>query len=170
MAPLLRYFPLLFLSTLPVLEAATVLLNGGFTGSLASWTTTGTLFNTGDSAVFSDSVASPVSIFQSGAVTAGIGGMELTFDFLNSLSPAVPGGFLADSFFATLYLGASPFGPSLAGGLFDLDSSGAFNIVPGATFGPSPKGASWIRFNLAQAAFPAFSAPGVATISANLGR
>ena len=78
---------------------------------------------------------------------------------------------MPDAFFATLYLGASPFGPTLAGGsfdqavgLFDLDSSGAFNVASGAAFGPSPKGAGWTRYSLSQVMAPG-SPAGYATLA-----
>ena len=83
----------------------------------------------------------------------------------------VPTGFVADAFFATLYFGTAPFGATLAGGsfeqavgLFDLDSSGAFNVAPGATFGPSPKGAGWTRYTLSQVMAPG-SPAGFATLA-----
>jgi hypothetical protein len=154
------------------LWAASILTNGGFNGSLSSWTDSGTVFNTGDSAVFSDSVATPTAIFQSGALPLDLISMELVFDVFNGVSPSVIGGFLPDSFYATLYLGVAPFGSSLAGGnfdqavgLFDMDSAGAFNTAAGALFGPSPKGAGWARFTLSQTTAPGFTGPGFATVA-----
>jgi hypothetical protein len=154
------------------LGAASILINGEFSGSLSSWTTSGTVFNTGNSAVFSDSVSPAVTVFQSGSFPGSLVRLELSFDFFNGLSPSVPPGFVPDGFFATLYLGASPFGPTLVGGifdqalgLFDLDSSGAFNPAPGASFSASPKGAGWTRFTLSQASSPAFTSPGFATVA-----
>lgn len=77
------------------LRAAAILTNGGFTGSLSSWTASGTLFNTGDAAVFSDAVAAPTSIFQSGALPLDLISLELVFDVFNGLSPSVIGGVFA---------------------------------------------------------------------------
>ena len=154
------------------LRAAAILTNGGFTGSLSSWTASGTLFNTGDAAVFSDAVAAPTSIFQSVAFPLDLISLELVFDVFNGLSPSVIGGFLPDSFYVTLYIGVAPFGSSLAGGsfdqavgLFDLDSAGAFNTAVGASFGLSPKGAGWTRFTLNRTTAPGFSGPGFATVA-----
>ena len=168
----LRSCLLLALSPLTGAEAATILSNGEFTGSLAAWTTTGTVFNTGDAAVFADGASATVSLFQTGALPAGVVSLALTFDYFNGLSPTVAGGFLRDTFFATLYGGGQPFGPTLAGGvydqvlgLFDLDANGAFNVVPGSSFEPSPKGAGWTRYTLTQTGEPAFMGPGFATVA-----
>ena len=164
---------LLLLFGLPALElrAASILSNGDFTGSTASWTTSGTVVNTGDAAVFSDSVATPTSMYQSGVLARDLSRIDLVFDLFNRLSATVPTGFVADAFFATLYFGTAPFGATLAGGsfeqavgLFDLDSSGAFNVAPGATFGPSPKGAGWTRYTLSQVMAPG-SPAGFATLA-----
>ena len=170
-----RFLPILCALVLVIplhLGATSILTNGEFTGSLSSWTPGGTVFNTGDTAVFSDSVATPTSLFQSGAILGSIEGFELSFDFLNGLSANVPSGFLPDSFFATLYLGSSPFGPTLPGGvfdqavaLFDMDASGPFNAASGSVFGPSPKGSGWSRFTLALDTAPAFTGPGYATVA-----
>jgi len=170
-----RFMPILLLLAYSVpahLKASSILVNGDFTGTLDFWTAGGTVFNTGDTAVFSDSVATPVSIFQSGAVPGSLVAVELSFDFLNGLSSSTLSGFLPDSFFATLYLGSSAFGPTLAGGvfdqaiaLFDLDASGPFNAAAGADFGPSPKGGAWSRFTLTLDTIPVFTGPGFATIA-----
>lgn len=153
-------------------HAAFVLTNGDFTGNLDSWISFGTVFNTGDAAVFSDSVATPASLHQSGAVSGDLIAVELSFDFLNGLSTSVPGGFLADSFYATLYFGTLAFGPTLIGGtfdqalgLFDLDSSGPFHVADGATFGASPKGLGWTRYTLMYPTAPAFTGPGFVTLA-----
>jgi hypothetical protein len=164
--------PLLLLTPTAGLQAASVLSNGEFTGSLASWTTSGTIFNTGDTAVFSDSAPTPLSIFQTGVLPPGFGGFELSFDFLDGLSASVPFGFLPDAFFGTLYLGGSPFGPTLAAGvydqaigLFDLDAFGLFNVVPGGAFGPSPKGGAWRRFSLTRVMPSGVTLPEFATVA-----
>jgi hypothetical protein len=163
---------LFFLASTAGLKAASILTNGEFTGSLASWNSSGTVLNTGDSAVFSDSGATPLSIFQSGGLPADFVRLELSFDYLEGLSPSVPFGFLPDAFFGTLYLGGSPFGPTLAGGvydlaigLFDLDDFGLFNVVPGAVFGPSPKGAGWTRFSFTREMPGGFALPKFATVA-----
>ena len=173
--PVLQFILLLLIALPPRLEAATVvnlLNNGEFTGSLAGWTSAGTVFNTGDTAVLADSAAVPVAVLQTGSLPDGVVELLLTFDYLDGLSTAVSGGFLRDTFFATLYGGGQPFGGTLAGGvyeqavgLFDLDANGVFNVAPGGSFGPSPKGAGWTRFTLTQAATPAFAAPGFATVA-----
>jgi hypothetical protein len=157
---------------LPRLEAASVLSNGEFTGSLAGWSVTGTVFNTADAAVLTDVAASPVAVFQTGGLPTGTYELQLAFDFRNGLSPTVAGGFLRDTFFATLYYGRQPFGSSLAGGvfeqvlgLFDVDANGAFNVAPGASFGPSPKGLGWTRYTLTHLTNPAFAEPGFATVA-----
>ena len=153
-------------------DAANLLLNDTFTGSLTSWTTSGTVFNTGDSAVFSDSVTTPTSIFQSVIVPSDFIGFDLEFDVFNGLSSTVLPGNVPDVFFATMYLGVDPFGPSLAGGvhdqiipLFDLDHNGGFNLAAGASFGPSPKGAGWTRYTLSRSTAPAFTDPGYLTVA-----
>lgn len=153
-------------------RAAGLLLNHDFNGSLASWTTSGTVFNTGNAAVFSDSVAGPASIFQSVIVPEDFEGFDLTFDFFNGLSSTVVPGNVPDALFATLYLGSDPFGTSLAAGtfdeaiaLFDMDHSGAFNLAAGATLTASPKGPGWLRYNLARVTAPAFAYPGNLTVA-----
>lgn len=166
---------LLVTCLLPVkqeLRAASLLLNDTFTGSLTSWTASGTVFNTGDAAVFSDSVATPASIFQSVAVPADFTGFDLTFDVFNGLSSTVLSGFVPDTFFATIFLGTAPFGPALSGGLFDMviplfdmDHTGGFNLTAGASFGPSPKGAGWTRYTLSKTTAPAFTDPGYLTVA-----
>lgn len=150
-------------------HAANLLINGDFTGSLSSWTVSNTVFNTGDAAIFSDSVASPVSMFQS---VEGPTGFSLSFDYFNGLSSTVLGGFVPDTFFATLFLGTTPFGSTLAGGtyaeaipLFDLDSSGAFNLASGTILGASPKGTGWTRYTLHRETAPAFTSPVVMTLA-----
>jgi len=154
------------------LRAAGLMLNSDFTGSLSSWTAAGTVFNTGDTAVFSDSVATPTSIFQTAAAPSAFTGFDLSFDVFNGLSSTVPGGFVPDSFFATLYLGSSPFGATLAGGafdvaiaLFDMDFSGGYNLASGASFGPSPKGSGWTRYSLSRVTAPTFTDPGFLTLA-----
>lgn len=160
------------ISWLPGLEAATLLTNGEFTSSLAGWTQQGAVFNPANAAALSDTTAGPAAIFQSGDLPEGEVSLMLTFDFLDGLSPTAAGGFLRDTFFATLYLGDQPFGSTLAGGvyaqamgLFDLDSNGAFNVAAGASIGASPKGAGWARFTLMQPATPAITGPGFATVA-----
>ena len=154
------------------LSAANGIGNGEFTGGLSQWITSGTLFNTGDTAVFSDSVSTPLALFQSSAVPGSLVAVELSFDILNGMSSVTTSGFLPDSFFATLYLGSSAFGTNLPGGvfdqaiaLFDMDASGPFNTASGATFSPSPKGAGWSRFTLTLDTAPAFTGPGHATVA-----
>lgn len=149
--------------------AVNLITNGDFTGSVSSWTSAGTVFNTGDAAVFSDSVATPVSLFQSTAVPSGFTGFSLSFDYFNGLSPTALDGFVPDTFFATLYLGATPFGTTLANGsydeavpLFDLDAGGAFNLPAGAILDASAKGAGWTRYTLHRATVPE---PGFITLA-----
>lgn len=150
-----------------------MLENGEFTSSLVGWTASGTVFNTGDVAALTDvGNATAVSIFQSAGLPEGVVALMLTFDYRDGLSRTVAGGFLRDTFFATLYGGSQPFGSSLAGGvyeralgLFDLDANGLFNVFPGASFGPSPKGAGWTRYTLTQATGPGFTGPGFATVA-----
>jgi hypothetical protein len=150
-------------------HAANLMINGDFTGSLSSWTVTSTAFNTGGAAIFSDSVSSPVSIFQS---VEGPTGFSLSFDYFNGLSSTVLGGFVPDTFYATLFLGTTPFGSTLAGGtydevipLFDLDSSGAFNLAAGTILGSSPKGTGWTRYTLHRETAPAFTSPVFMTLA-----
>jgi autotransporter-associated beta strand protein len=152
---------------------ANVLSNGDFTGSLSGWTEEGTVFNTGNQAVFSDSVASPTGLFQSVAVGAEFAGFQISFDVLTGgLSPTVSPGFLPDSFFATVYLGTSVFGPSLSGAafdesvaLFDQDRDGFFGVAAGATFGASPKGSQWTRYTLTMATAGLFAGAGFLTVA-----
>ncbi len=159
--------------SLPPAEAANVLVNGEFTGSVTGWTNEGaTVFNTGDSAVFSDSVASASGLFQSVAILADTVRFEIVFDLRNLLSNSIPPGQLPDVFFGSLYLGTTPFGASLNSAtfdqyynLFDLDSNGFDNLPEGAAIGSSPKGPEWVRYSLNLATTPAFSTPGFATLS-----
>lgn len=150
--------------------ASSLMVNHEFTGSLSGWTVSGTVFNTGASAVFSDSVASPTSIFQS-VFVSDFEGFDLAFDFSNGLSSSTQSGFVPDAFFATIYLGTAPFGPTLAGGVFDqaialydLDHTGAFNLAAGAALGVSPKGAGWTRYTLTRQTAPSFTDPGYMTV------
>jgi len=170
-----RYLPLCFFLAFQDSKGATILLNGNFTGSLVPWTAVGTVFNTGNSAVLSDDMATLESIFQTGMVPSEAMGFELSFDFLDSVSTTLFEGFLPDTFFATLYLGSSSFGPTLeagtfdvALGLFDMDSNGVFNVAAGAMFGPSPKGVGWSRLSLFAENFPGLAAPGFATVAFEL--
>jgi hypothetical protein len=135
-------------------RAANVVVNGEFAGSLAPWKVEGTGFNTGSSGVLSDSLSFRSALFQSIAVDAN-SGLVLEFDLLNGLSSSAGGGFVPDSFYATLYLGSQPFGPTISGSvfdtafaLFDMDSTGSFAVAAGGSFGPSPKGSGWSRFTL----------------------
>lgn len=148
-----------------------VITNGEFTGSLASWTVEGTIFNTGNQAVFSDSVATPTGLFQSVEVGEEFAGFEISFDVLSGLSPTVPLGSVLDSFFATLYLGRTAFGASLGSGvfdesvgLFDVDANGFFGVAAGATFGASPKGVGWTRYTLRSATAGLFEGAGFLTV------
>jgi hypothetical protein len=135
-------------------RAANVVVNGEFSGSLAPWKVEGSVFNTGSSGVLSDSLSFRSVLFQSIAVDAN-SGLVLEFDLLNGLSSSAGGGFVPDSFYATLYFGTQAFGPTISGSvfdtafaLFDMDSSGGFAVASGGSFGPSPKGAGWSRFTL----------------------
>lgn len=156
----------------PEASASSILQNGEFVGTLVPWTVEGIVGNTGDTAVFSDSANSRVTVFQTAPVPAGFTGFTLSFDFIGALSPAVSQGFVLDTFFATAYFGSNAFGPSIAGGvfdqsisLFDFDANGVFNSAPGAAFGPSPKGAGWTRFVLTRTTAPAFTNPGFTTVA-----
>lgn len=156
----------------PGVDAASLLDNGEFTGSLEPWIVEGVAGNTGDTLVFADGASAQTGVFQTAAVPPGFSGFQLSFDFTSSLSPEVGQGFLLDTFFSSLYLGSDDFGLSIAGGdfdlaisLFDLDANGVFNPAPGATLGPSPKGAGWTQFSLSQITAPGFVAPGFATVA-----
>lgn len=149
-----------------------VITNGEFTG-LGGWTADGTVFNTGNQAVFSDSVASPVGLLQTVAVGAEFAGFEISFDVLTTgLSPTVPASFLADSFYGTVYLGTAAFGPTFGAGvfeesvdLFSLDAAGFFGVATGATFGASSKGAGWTRYTLRSATAGLFEGEGFLTVA-----
>ncbi len=155
-----------------VAPAAGIVSNGEFTGSLAGWNQEGVIFNTGNQAVFSDSVTTPTGLFQTVAVGEEFAGFQISFDVLNGLSPTVPTGFLPDSFFATVYLGSNAFGPTLAGGvfdeavaLFDLDAGGFFGVAADATLGASSKGAGWTRYTLTAATAGLFEGAGFLTVA-----
>jgi autotransporter-associated beta strand protein len=143
--------------------AATLLSNGDFSGSLTSWTADGTVFNTGDQAVFSDSVATPTALFQTVAVGAEFAGFEISFDVLNGLSPTVTEGYVLDSFYASVYFNQSPAGPALD--LFSVDADGFFGIAEGATFGVSAKGANWTRYTLRASTSGLFEGEGFLTVA-----
>ena len=185
--PLLRRSPGLFhaacaaglISSAP---AANLVINGEFTASLSPWTVSGIPFNTGDTAVFTDNAPPPadpaaptVSLFQTALAPQGYQQFRLSFDYLNALSPDVPTGFLADTSFATLYLGDTAFGASLGTGIFDealglvdIDAKGTFNVFPGSVFSPSPKGAGWTRYSLTRSVDPAITSPHFFTIAFEL--
>jgi hypothetical protein len=137
------------------LPAASIVTNGGFTGTLSPWLSEGTIFNTGDAAVFADSTSTRLALFQSAPIPTDTIEITVSFDFFNALSPTTPDGTVRDTFFATIYLGRNPFGSALDSAqfdkalpLFDLDAAGVFNAIPGATFGPSSKGVGWTKFQL----------------------
>jgi autotransporter-associated beta strand protein len=150
-----------------------VMTNGEFTGSLEGWTMEGAVFNTGNQAVFSDSVATPTGVFQTVGVGEEFAGFEISFDALTGgLSPTVPASFLADSFYATVYLGAAVFGPTISAGVFEesvdllsQDASGFFGVAAGATFGPSSKGVGWTRYTLRSATAGLFEGAGFLTVA-----
>ncbi len=130
------------------------------------------MFDTGSQAVFADSVATPTALFQTVAVGAEFAGFQLSFDVLNGLSPTVPEGAFPDSFFATVYLGTSAFGPSLdsavfdeAVALFDMDAGGFFGVAAGATFSASPKGSAWTRYTLTFDTTGVFEGGGFLTVA-----
>lgn len=135
-------------------RAANAVVNGEFATSLTPWRVEGSVFNTGSSGVLSDSLSFRSVLFQSIPVDAN-SGLVLEFDLLNGLSSSAGGGFVPDSFYATLYFGSQAFGSTISGSvfdtafaLFDMDSTGSFALASGGSFGPSPKGAGWSRFTL----------------------
>lgn len=145
-------------------RSASVVVNGEFASSLTTWTVEGSMFNTGASAVFSEALPPRSAIFQSILVNES-SGFQLTLDCLNGLASGAGGGFVPDTFFATIYFGTQPFGATISGSvfdtalaLFDMDALGPFGVAPGGSFGPSPKGSGWSRFTLDRAAGPGFSA------------
>jgi hypothetical protein len=156
-------------------NAASVVINGSFTGSLSPWIPEGQIANTGGIAAFSDESSARLALFQTAAVPGDTIGITVSFDVLNGLSASTPPGTLRDTFFATIYLGKNPFGPSIDGAafdavlpLFDLDSSGPFNAIDGAVFGPSPKGAGWTRFQLTRTTQGDLDEPAFLTIAFEL--
>jgi hypothetical protein len=153
-------------------SAASILNNGEFLGTLAPWTIQGVAGNTGDTAILTDESSAAVAVFQTVAMPQEFSGFTLFFDFIDGLSPAVTEGFLLDTFFATVYIGADSFGPTIEGArfdesvdLFNLDANGVFGAAAGATIGPSPKGVGWSQFSLSRTISAGVTGPKFATVS-----
>ena len=144
------------LSSTLSLPAANILLNSGFSEGTVGWQTEGTLFNTGESAVFSDQGGDRAVLFQTAGVPVDSTlSLVLSFDFLNALSPTVPVGGTPDSLFVSCFLGPGAFGGSFSGGVFevvvevlDADFRGSANLPGGMIVSASPKGAGWTHYQL----------------------
>ncbi len=130
---------------------AAVVDNGTFDSGLDSWSTSGSAVPSSGIAVLTDSGATRSLLYQ--PVAAASGAFTLSFDFRGALSATVPDGAVADTFFASIYFADSLAALDVPGGvfadslaLFDLDSTGAFNV--NGTLGASSKGADWVKFTL----------------------
>jgi hypothetical protein len=134
---------------------ANQLTNGGFDTDLSGWNWSGVVAQvSGEARVGDDGAGSGYSLLYQPVTGAGFYSLDL--DFFNGLSSDGSGGAgPLDSFYATLYLtndlGALdiPLGiydDFLA--LFEMDANGVFNLIGGATLGPSPKGGGWQHFSL----------------------
>lgn len=138
-------------------RSANLIVNGEFASGLTAWSTVGTVFETGQTAVLSDQNTSPVVLFQTVAMdVATTASLSLRFDLLASLSPSANVGQTPDTAFLTAFLGTVSFGNSYAAGLYDMavpvmdiDFRGPANQGPGLSAGVSPKGIGWIRYSLA---------------------
>jgi len=131
------------------------LINGDFSTGLTGWTTEGDVTTANDEAVLGDNGVVYSLLYQGDLLNSGL--YTLEFDFLNTLSAAVPAdppfAFL-DTFFATLYFAddLATFDP--VNGLFgdsalalvDLDANGVFNLT--GSVGSSPKGGNWQHYAL----------------------
>ena len=136
-------------------RAASLIANGEFTASLTGWEKTGTVFDTGETAVLSDAVTRRTMIFQTAAVPDGVILLRLSFDLLTALSPVAGLGQTPDSVFVSAFFGTQPFGLDFESGQFDTaisildaDHLGLDNVAGSVTSGPSPKGALWTRFSM----------------------
>ena len=135
--------------------AASLIANGDFSAALSDWQQVGNVFNTGETAVLSDSAAPRVVVFQTAVVPDGIVLVQLSFDLLTALSPVAGLGQTPDSVFISAFLGATPFGLNFdagtfdsAAGVLDADYRGLANPGSQLVSGPSPKGAGWRRYSL----------------------
>ena len=131
--------------------AGATLVNGDFAGGLAGWTSLGNVSAGGQVAAMSDNDAPYSLLFQGDQVQHGM--FRIDFDFKGDLSPEVPSGAFADTFFASLYFADDagkfdlPNQKYDAGtGLFDLDRTGASNV--NGTIGASSAGEDWSHFTL----------------------
>jgi hypothetical protein len=98
-------------------RAANLIVNGEFPSGITGWQTLGTVFNTGQSAVFSDQGGSRVLLFQTVAVPlATTMALSLRYDLFAALSPVAGLGQTPDTIFLTAFLGAVPFGNSFGSG------------------------------------------------------
>ena len=130
---------------------ASLVSNPGFDSGLDPWSAQGSAAASGGVAVVTDSGVTRSLLSQ--PISLGPGAFTLSFDFRDALSASTPVGTLADSLFATLYLSDSLATLDVPGGafadtisLFDLDSTGAFNV--NGMLSASAKGAGWQRFTL----------------------
>jgi len=137
-------------------------VNGDFTAGLTGWVTQGSVFGSSGIAVLTDGGTTRSLLDQ--PIGSAIGMFSLTFDYRDALSSTVPNGALADTLFASIYLSDNLAGLDVSGGgfaeaipLFDLDSTGAFNV--NGTLGPSSKGVDWVKFTLTFNSTHEFLAP-----------
>lgn len=140
---------LFLLSQLPA--EAQQLMNGSFDEGLNGWEIRGAVIGSSGLAILTDQNVSKSLLDQPVGATSRV--YEVQFDFRNALSNNVPTGTLADTFFATLYFTDNLATFDIDGGvfdhaiqLFDLDSTGPFNV--NGTIGPSSKGTGWSLFTL----------------------
>lgn len=152
---------LLFVARGPA-HAASLIANGEFSSALNDWQQVGTVFDTGESAVLSDSATPRAVVFQTAVVPDGFILLQLSFDLLTALSPVAGVGQTPDSVFISAFLGVAPFGVNFDAATFDTaiaildaDYRGIANPAFQLASGPSPKGAGWTRYSLplAPAAF-----------------
>ena len=111
-----------------------ILQNEDFSSGLSEWNTQGAVFAGLDEVALTDENVNQSFLYQGVALNPGE--YELTVNFRQLLSPEEPFGYARDTFFASVYLSATPeqFDPQSPGGfeavigLFNLDSGGAFDF------------------------------------------
>jgi hypothetical protein len=138
------------------LQGANLLMNSGFAGGTTPWASEGAVFNTGEAAVFSDQGGEWAVLFQTAAMpVATTIALQLSFDFLNALSPLVPAGATPDALFASTFAGEMPFGGDFLGGMFevasgvlDADFRGSPTLYGDMEVSASAKGGGWVHYRL----------------------
>lgn len=131
-------------------QASAVFSNGDFSDGLTGWTFDNDVFVADGHAVLQDPGTGYSVLYQGAAL--GVDFFRIDFDFQNVLSDNVLPGFFLDVFFASIYyiddlaqfdLGSGGYDASA--GLFDMDSTGAYNV--NGSIGASPLGPEWLHYS-----------------------